>query len=54
MDKTKEAVTLAESKAVDRFRMISPLLEASLDAAARKNLREKIAADNDICDFPKN
>ena len=48
MGKTKKAVTLAESKAVDRFRMISPLLEASLDAAARKNLREKIAADNDI------
>ena len=48
MDKTKDTVTLTESKAVDRFRMISPLLEASLDAAARKNLREKIAAENDI------
>lgn len=48
MDKTKDTVTLTESKAVDRFRMISPLLETSLDAAARKNLREKIAAENDI------
>lgn len=48
MDKTKDTVSLQESRAVDRFRMISPLLEASLDTAARAELREKIASENAI------
>lgn len=37
-----------EQKALERFRLISPLLQAGLDGAARSQLRNRIAEENDI------
>ena len=37
-----------EQKALERFRLISPLLQAGLDDAARVQLRNRIAEENDI------
>lgn len=48
MSNKKDVTTPAESTAASRFQMISPLLDASLDTAARCRLREKIAVGQGI------
>lgn len=48
MGKSNDATTPAESKAVSRFQIISPLLDESLDTAARCQLRNRIAAEQGI------
>jgi putative transposase len=48
MDNAKDVITSVESTAASRFQMISPLLDASLDAAARCRLQEKIAAEHGV------
>lgn len=48
MDNGKDVTSQADVTASSRFQMISPLLDASLDTAARCRLREKIAAEQGV------
>lgn len=43
-----EIRTWQNETALQRFQMISPLLEEGLDASAKVELRKKIAADNNL------
>ena len=43
-----EIRTWQNETALQRFQMISPLLEEGLDSSAKVELRKKIAADNNL------
>ncbi len=45
---TKEVKSWQDAEALKRFQMISPLLDESLDAAAKSQLRDEIARKNEI------